>query len=164
MKPFPSTVFCRSCCRQARRQGTLVMAQQADRWDRPLPLVCLLLRLLPSYTHTHTGTTHKYKYTPLVPSGEINFTGSHGELWFPGAPHALCRRRWFLHTTWLLTRHHYRGQGTSNPSLQQEGGGSSLPRLQRHWRGACFIPPLFFFWRPKVGKTLKDVSNVQAHY
>jgi len=47
--------------------------------------------LLPSYTHTIT--THKYKYTPLVPSGKINFTGSHSELWFPGAPHALCRRR-----------------------------------------------------------------------
>lgn len=51
--------------------------------------------LLHALTHT---TSHKNKYTPLVPCGEINFTGSHGELWFPGAPHALCRRRWFLQT------------------------------------------------------------------
>lgn len=145
---FPSAVSCRSCCRQAGRQGTLVTARQANRWDLPFPLVCLLSRSLPSYTHTHTTTTHKNKYTPLVPSGEINFTGSHGELWFPGAPHALCRRRRFLHTAWLLTLHHYRGQRTSNPSLQQEG--LLPPNTAKVLKRGSFCSPFHFFSRGQM--------------
>ena len=132
--------------------------KQADRapWSRhdsPTAKIyhfrwCVSCRgLSPSYTHSHTTTAHKINTHTLVPSGEINFTGSHGELWFPGAPHALCRRRRSLHTTWLLTLHHYRGQRTSNPSLQEEeeeeeeeGWGCSIPRLQRYRREARLAP------------------------
>ncbi len=116
----------------------------------------------PTHTHTHTHThsqkttTHKNKYTPPAPSGEINFTGSHGELWFPGAPHALCRRRRsFTHPD-------------SWPSIISRVRGAAALRCRR--RGEPLLPKTTqiltgdaFFLGAKC-QTLKHVSTVGARY
>lgn len=87
-------------------------------------------------THiTHNHNTNSY--TPLAPSGEIGFIGLHRELWFPGAPHAVCRLRRFLNTVWLLTLHHYGGSEDHQPlaAAGDRGGLCSLQTLHTYWRG-----------------------------
>lgn len=123
---FPYALPC--WCWKAGRQHSLVTAQQPNRPTAGIYhfrwRASCRSRSPPTHiTHNHNTNN----YTPPAPSGEINFTGSHSELRFPGAAHAVCRPRRFLHTAWLLTLHHYGGSEDQQPlAAAGEGGGALL--------------------------------------
>lgn len=163
---FPYALPC--WCWKAGRQHSLVAAQQPNRPTAGIYHFRWRASCRSRSTPTHITHNHDTNnYTPPAPSGEINFTGSHSELRFPGAAHAVCRPRRFLHTAWLLTLHHYGGSEDQQPlAAAGEGGGGSAPLLHPNTaniqEGAHLVLSLS---HPGVKcQTLKHVSTVRACY
>lgn len=157
VESFPPSL----CCRQAGRQGTLVTAQWANRWDLPFPLLCLLSRSLPSYTHTHTPphiNINTHHLSPLERSISRDHTAS-------SVSQALLTRcadvdRSFTQPdSWpsIITR----VRGPATPLCSRTGGQRS-PKTANTLMGDSFCS-LRFFLEAKC-QTLKHVSTVEAHY